>query len=233
MALSRSLYTVVLLAAIAMAAAGGAPAPPAAATPRKLLAPAGPAAAAPAAAPLITIVSARLLSCEWPKSLSDAGGGSAAGLARVAAVAVECIYADAHTSTRAAPPAAVPAVMAVSGMPLEQCALGARLRLPYLLRLRAPPAPALPGAPREVVSSTPLVGARLSAEQQLGGRIVEKQCFVGVDSHSGWVGRGRGCMHGGALRGGACAGALHMHASGTTGWVAAAGCGTARSAAAA
>ncbi|KAI8463297.1 MAG: hypothetical protein J3K34DRAFT_475346 [Monoraphidium minutum] len=128
----------------------------------------------------VTIVSARLLSCQWPQELSEADG-SAAGGAPAAAVAVECVYADADPGVGSAPPESVPALMAVRGMPLEQCALGVPLRLPYLLRLR--PA-GLPGALREVVSSTPLVGALASPEQQLGGGIVLRRCFVDAAERS-------------------------------------------------
>jgi hypothetical protein len=111
--------------------------------------------------------------------------GSAQGKSPVATIQVECVFADADPAVLSADPESVPAVMAIKGMPLEQCALGVPLQLPYLLRLRAAASPALPGALREVVASTPLVGTRRSMEEQLGGTVVLRHCIVDVVGHDG------------------------------------------------
>jgi hypothetical protein len=136
-----------------------------------------------AAAQPVIIVSARLLSCEWPQAGRD-GGDSPAG-SPAASVQVECVFADADPTVPSAPPSAVRSPLAVRGIPLEQCALGAPLRLPYLLRLRAAPPGAAAGAALELVSSTPLVGVRHSAEEQAGGSVVLRQCLVTTPGDDG------------------------------------------------
>ena len=119
-----------------------------------------------------TIVSARLLSCQWPRSRVNAS--SLAGAAPAARVKVQCVYSDAAAGL-APVPGTVPALLTVTGLPLEQCALGVPLQLLYLLRLEAP---VLPGAPQAVLSSTPLVGHDQSAAQQAGSGVKERFCLV-------------------------------------------------------
>jgi hypothetical protein len=147
-----------------------------------------------------TIITARVLSCLWPPhdpgrpgavtTMSGAvGAAAAAGLPARAALAgasplanlqLLCAYADPAARGGAAlavRPRDLPAIVAVHGLPLEHCALGVPLQLSYLVTL-APPA--LPGGPRRVVASAPVVGEGRRAAAGGGGRraLVERFCLV-------------------------------------------------------
>jgi hypothetical protein len=139
-------------------------------------------------------VSARLESCMWPVRPAGSDGAAAAAAAgetaRMARVRVGCVFTDGPATLAAAPsPASIPAVLAISGMPLSHCALGAPLQLPFLLTIRSP-LPAMPGAPREVVRSVPLVGLKKAAVDKVadGGSLREAFCLVDPPSEAGgWV----------------------------------------------
>jgi len=145
-------------------------------------APTAPSTQAPAKAAGVTmVVSARLLSCLWPTNrLIDIGGTSRkpvksrlAGVSPLAKVRVGCVYTNASAATAPASgspaitPALIPVTLAIKGMPLEHCAVGVPLQLPFLLTLRQP-TPALPGAMWGVLRSVPLVGRERGGA--LGGK---------------------------------------------------------------
>lgn len=180
------------------------------------------AAPAPSAGDLI--VSARLLSCASPRAASAEGaskgsgsGSSGGGVSPLAALQVLCAYKAAAPAAPApagavaaapAPAAAaawlgqVPALVAARGVPLEQCALGVPLQLPFLVRLAPPPARgpgALPGAPRDVVASVPLVGEGRGAVAQAPWPIAERVCLVQPPT-AGAGGSGSGSLPGSQWR---------------------------------
>ncbi|GBF99597.1 hypothetical protein Rsub_12061 [Raphidocelis subcapitata] len=135
-----------------------------------------PKASAPAAPTVV--VSARLLSCLWPPGAARSdpstymrqAPGAAAPTAPLATLRVECTYG---------PAAGLPPVVAVRGMPLQQCAVGVPLQLPYMLRLAAPQR-ADPGALRDVLAAAPLstLGGERGAAARLGASLAQRSCLV-------------------------------------------------------